>query len=94
MNKIILLTLAAALFAGTAQAGGKFGSPRNHGNWKQYQVEEEFRRAREVGGYNDPITALSNILSGRATSKDITTGTNNIYDLPQFGTVRFKGRWD
>ena len=94
MQKTILFALAIALTAGAAHAGGAFSGPRGKAFWKNYQVEEEFRRAREVGGYNDPITALSNILSGRATSKDVTTGVNSMHDLPQFGRVRIKGRWD
>lgn len=91
MKKIILLSLAAALTAGTSQAWSK---PRGDQYWKQRQIQEEFRRAREVGGYNDPITALSNIVAGRATSKDITTGITNRFDLPEYGTIRLKGRWD
>ena len=93
MKKIVFFAVAAALAAGAAQAGSKF-KPRGGDYWKQLQVEEEFRRAREVGGYNDPVTALGNIRAGQATSKDISTGVTNMFDLPQFGTVRLKGRWN
>lgn len=95
MKKALLLASAVALTAGAADAGSRFGRPNGQQYWKQQQIlAEEFRRARAVGGYNDPLTALSNVLSGNATEKDVTSGVNSIFDTPGFGTIRLKGRWD
>ncbi len=94
------MTLSAVAFAliataSTAQAGFRFGGSSAQERWKQQQIlDEAFRRAREVGGYNDPITAFKNLLNGTATEKDIRPGVNTIYDTPNFGTLQLKGRWD
>lgn len=96
MKTFALLPVATALilFAGAAHAGSK-GFSSNQQYWKQQQIlKEEWRRAREVGGYNDPVTAMSNIANGRATEKDIRSGVTSIYDTPNYGTIRLKGRWD
>ena len=61
---------------------------------RQQILKEEWRRAREVGGYNDPITAFSNLVNGRWTEKDVTSGVTTIFDTPNFGTIRLRGRWD
>lgn len=96
MKSLALIPVAAALIlsAGAAQAGSKgFSSGQQY--WKQQQIlKEEWRRAREVGGYNAPATALNNVLNGRATEKDIRPGVTSIYDTPNFGTIRLKGRFD
>ena len=96
MKTLALIPVATALIlsAGAAQAGSK-GFSSNNQHWKQQQIlKEEWRRAREVGGYNDPATALNNVLNGRATEKDIRSGVTSIYDTPGYGTIRLKGRWD
>lgn len=97
MKRTLLVPLAAilALTSGAADAGSRFGSVGGQQAWKQRKMlDEEFRRANEVGGYNDPVTALGNILSGQATDKDVRSGVNSIFDTPEFGTIRLKGRWD
>ena len=97
MTKTFILSIATvAILAGanTVQAGPKFGLNAQE-RWKQQQIlNEEWRRAREVGGYNDPITAFTNLFRGEATEKDLRQGVNTIQDTPAIGTVRLKSRWD
>ena len=98
MTKSLILSAAALAIvasATVAEAGFKFGGMNAQDRWKQQKIlDEEFRRAREVDGYNDPITAFSNLLNGTATEKDIRPGVNTIYDTREFGTIRLKSRWD
>ena len=96
MTKILILPLVAGALLATSvpsEAGFRFGGSRD--GWKQQQMlKEEFRRAREVGGYNDPITALMNLLNGTATERDIRPGVNHISDVPGYGTIRLRSRHD
>ncbi len=98
MTKSLILSAAAVallISAAPSEAGSRIGSNNAMDRWKQQQIlDEEFRRAREVGGYNDPFTAFSNLLSGKATEKDIRPGVNTVYDTPAIGTFRLKSRWD
>ncbi|MEM7422604.1 MAG: hypothetical protein AAF334_02720 [Pseudomonadota bacterium] len=46
--------------------------PMKHGRCERYWImQAELARARAIGGYNDPITAIGNLLSGQATGRDI-----------------------
>ena len=96
MTKTLVLPAIAGailLSAGTAQAG--FGMRNAQDRWEQQQIlQEEFRRAREAGGYNDPITALINLFSGTATEQDIRPAVNHIQDVPERRGIRLKSRWD
>ena len=98
MTKAVLLAVCAAvlLSAGSAHAGSKLLRSGGVNDWKKQRlIDEESRRARAVGGYNDPVTALRNVLNGRATAKDIGTGVvSHIFDTPGFGTLRLKSRYD
>ena len=98
MHKTFALSaaLAIAVSAGSAEAGFRFpGGMDAQDRYEQRQIlDEEFRRAREVGGYNDPITALVNLLSGTATERDVRPAVNTIFDVPGRRGIRLKTRWD
>lgn len=102
MAKPVIVTLiasttfvAGAAFFGTAQAGSLLGGNgfSNQSYKQQVILEEERRRARAVGGYNDPITALRNLFAGQLTEKDVSPGVNTIYDTPKHGTSLLRGRF-
>ena len=97
MTKMLVLPIVTASLlaaATTAEAGFRLRDDAQD-RWEQRQIlNEEFRRAREVGGYNDPITALVNLLSGRATERDVRPAVNTIFDVPGRRGIRLRTRWD
>lgn len=46
--------------------------------WAIFRAEA--KRARELGGYSDPITALCNLFSGNVTERDVQ---ENIIDIQE-----------
>ena len=62
-----VLTASLAATAISAQAGSRIP---DSDKWEQDLIREAQRdHARKVGGYNDPFTAFSNLLSGNLTEK-------------------------
>lgn len=55
---------------------------------QQKILAAELEEARSVGGYNDPFTAFANILSGTATSKDVTLGINHFQDVQGYQGIK------
>ena len=54
--------------------------------WESHQLmQAEMDRAQKLGGYSDPLTALSNISKGVSTERDITTGYSDLRETPAFG---------
>lgn len=96
MFKTLLLpAIAGALLATATTSASAFGLGHAQDRWEKQQIlKEEFRRSREVGGSTDPITALFNLFSGTATERDVRPGVNHIQDVPGYGGLRLKGRWN
>ena len=68
--RIVLLAMAAGsiMLSGTAAQAQYRDYGERLEKWAIFRAEA--KRAREVGGYNDPITALCNLFSGNVTEKD------------------------
>lgn len=80
------IPLAAALLLlplGTVPAAGEDES------WEMWEARQimlaEMERARELGGFSDPLTAARNIANGQSTARDVVSAYSNIYELPEYG---------
>lgn len=83
-----------ALILSAAAIGG-FGAAAEAGALKRGDTAEqrtllrgEWERARAIGGYEDPITAFSNLFSGRTSARTVqptlrVDGSTTIQDLRQ-----------
>jgi len=92
IKKFVLGLAAAALLVGTAvtDADAKRKKRRvdtNKGWERQIETQAELERARAVGGYDDPVTAIVNLFNGKPAGKNLQ---ENILWAPQpNGTI-----WD
>ena len=74
MKHILLGGAAAALLTldiSGAQAGPRVGGDGNTTAERLLLQRAEWDRARKIGGYEDPITALTNLFNGTATKRTI-----------------------
>lgn len=74
------LALSLCLAAPQAVAAG---DDESWEMWEQRQVmEAEIERAKRLGGYSDPLTALRRLIDGTATEKDVVPAYSSLEDIP------------
>lgn len=74
------LALSLCLAAPQAFAAGEDESWEM---WEQRQVMlAEIERAKRLGGYSDPLTAVRRIADGSATEKDVVRAYSGLEDIP------------
>lgn len=67
-NVLLLIAVASVALSGNPALAQYRDYGERLEKWAIFRAEA--KRAREVGGYNDPITAICNLLSGNVTEKD------------------------
>ena len=76
----MILTLIAAMCSPTA------GLSSEDESWERYEQQEilsaEIERARALGGFNGPLTAIRNLSDGTATERDVVPGYSDFHELP------------
>lgn len=84
--KTIAILMAATLALTAGHAAADF---RETDDFERDLINEARRdHARAVGGYNDPFTALSNLLAGRATDKDIAPSFGSLHSVPKYRALQ------
>lgn len=81
--RITLIATLLLILPGTALAAGGDES------WEMWEARQimlaEMERARKLGGFSDPLTAVRNIARGQATARDVVSPYRTLYDLPEYG---------
>lgn len=82
--RLIFATIPAAFFA-FASLPAAASPDESYDVWEMRQVmKAELDRARERGGYPDPITALIQMARGTADEDIVVPAYSDIYDLPGY----------
>lgn len=67
-NVLLMMAVGSIAFSGSPALAQYRDYGERLEKWAIFRAEA--KRARDVGGYSDPITALCNLFSGNVTEKD------------------------
>lgn len=78
-----LFIVCVGLFA--VPHGAHACEPRKAEQCERYWITRaEWYRAKALGGYSDPLTALGNLISGAATARDIQRPINDYNEAEEW----------